>query len=86
MTPAVKRFEQLRKAYTDAIPSKDRTPKRRREAAWAASLTVAIENTAQEIARGARSEAPELKQMRLQVDRCLAAAHSLSTFETRTSR
>ena len=87
-TPAMRRFDQLRKGYTASIPkSRNISRRRRRECAWAAALSLMIETVAAEIAFGIRSKRPpELDQMRLQVDAHLADAHATGTFDTRASK
>jgi hypothetical protein len=83
LTSAIRRFEQLREAYTDAIPLRDRTPRRIRAATLAASLSQVLERTRLEIDLGLREATPEITGMRYQVDQCLLVARSKLCFTRR---
>ena len=84
MSMAIARFDALKRHFIDAIPNKDRTAKRLREATWAASLTQVIEQARLEIDLGLRADTHDLVEaLRYQVDAHLFAPRSKACFRWR---
>ena len=82
MSIAVERFQELRRLYRATVPSRKIGAARKRDLAWAAALTLVVEQTEAEIALGRRSEAPAaLEVLRRRAQEHLAAAHARTTID-----